>query len=248
MVGKLHELLAVESNLANTAKAMMEEVKTTFAKKPEHFKGIVRAVKFFDEARSGENVTEEKAMVDTVTDRLSYALKSLARYYDALLQKEATNQDAKADLEVAGVPILKDAPATFLLGLETRLVALRPVLEAIPTLDPNIKWEEAADLDVDAWRSPVSATFKTEKQVKSKTLYDATKEHPAQIEKWYEDIPIAKVETTLTASMWTVARKAAILERLDTLLVAVKKARQRANSVEVKKVEAGKAMMEYLLG
>jgi hypothetical protein len=246
-MAKLHELLAVEADLSNTAKAMLEEAATTFQKKPDHFLGQVRSVKFMDATREQENVVEEKAMVTTVDDKLTYALGRNAKYWDAMLQKEAANSEAKADLVIDGETVMKDLPATFLLGMETRLRNVQQVLLTIPTLDPSIKWSEDQSAGDAVFKSDVQVGFKTEKVMKSKTLYDATKEHPAQIGTWNEDVPVARVETIKTSGMWTPRRKADVLARLDTLIRAVKKARQRANAVDVTDLHVGKKLIDYLL-
>jgi hypothetical protein len=244
---QLHELIAVEADLTNTAKAIMGETTVTFMKKPDHFMGQTRTMKYFDESRQQENETETKELVTTVDDKMGHTLKSVIRLYDALLQKEEANQRAKADLIVDGKTIAKDLPATFLLGMETRLKMLRDVIIHIPTLSPGIKWSAATGDEEGVFTSPTIFSKRTEKTVRHKVLYEATKEHPAQIEKWNEDVPVATIETTQKSGMLTPRRKADILDRLDRLLRAVKKARQRANTVEVSDVHVGKLMIDYLM-
>ena len=90
-------------------------------------------------------------------------------------------------------------------------------------------------------------TFKTAKVVKSRVLYDATKEHPAQIERWNEDERVARVETVHTSGMITSANKARYLRNLDKLIAGVKKARQRANCVETKSLKVSEAMFDFIL-
>lgn len=246
-MSKLHELLAVEADLNNTAKAMLAEATNTFSKKPDHFLGQVRSATFLDPTREQENVSEEKTMVTTVDDKLTYALDKAGSYWDAMLQKEEANSTAKADLVVNGETLAKDLPATFLLGMETRLKAVQDVVMAIPTLDPSLKWELDSSSGDGVYRSPVQTGFKTEKTINSKVLYEATKEHPAQIEKWSEDVPVAKIETTKYSGMWTPRRKADVLGKLDLLIRSVKKARQRANTVEVKDNHIGDKLIDFLL-
>jgi hypothetical protein len=99
-------------------------------------------VVFLDEAREAENESEVKVIETTVADKLDYLSRDLSRLYDVLLQKEIGNQEARADLVVNGEVLIPDAPATFLLGMETRLKALRQVLLHIPTLEPGRTWTE----------------------------------------------------------------------------------------------------------
>jgi len=247
-MSKLHELLAVEADLAQASQKMLEDCLNTFAKKPDHFEGQTRSVRFFDESREGENLEETKELVSKVSERLEYALKFTGKYYDALLKKESANQTAVADLVVNGVTIAKDVPATFLLGMETRLKAVRQVLLAIPTLAPSVAWAEDVGAGQDVFLAPTTVSFKTEKTFRHKVLVEPTDKHPAQVREWTEDVPVARVETVKRSTMWSPARKARAIERCDELLHAVKKARQRANTVEVTERAIAKDMFAYILG
>jgi hypothetical protein len=245
---KLHELLAVMADTTNAAQAIQEETKTTFSKKPERFRGGVKTVTFLDVARSGENSVTETALVDTVDSKLEYSFMTLGRHYDALLQLEEANQRAKADLVVDGQTLMQGAPAQFLLGMESRLKSLREVVLAAPTIEPGIKWEADVTAGGHVFVADMAPNFKTEKTVKHKVLYDATDKHPAQIEKWNEDVPVARIETRNISGMLTPLRKSEILGRLDRLLAAVKQARQRATTVEVENLHIAKGMFAYVMG
>lgn len=245
---KLHELLAVVADTTNSAAAIQEETASGFKKKPDMFRGQIKDLKFFDESRANENTTDRKELVTTVEDKLAYMFRSLGRHYDVMYQLEASNQNAKADLVVGDVTLIKDAPAPFLLGMETRLKHLRATLLEIPTLDPAIRWTEDSVKGRGIYVSDVQKTFKTEKKINHKVLYDATDKHPAQIEKWNEDRPVATVETTHVSGMITPNRKSEILERLDKLIEAVKRARQRANSTDAVTDKVAAGLFSYLMG
>lgn len=89
---------------------------------------------------------------------------------------------------------------------------------------------------------------RTEKDTLHKVLTQATDKHPAQIEKWTVDVPVARIETTHVSGMWTPAKKAEVLARVDKLLNAVKKSRQMANTVETQKLKVGGKIINYILG
>lgn len=245
-MAKMHELLAVLSDASTAAGAILSETQATFSKRADHFKGQTRAVTFFDEDRASENSVETKEIVTSVGDKLDYTFARVARYWDALFQMEKTNGEAKADLVVGAVTIAEDVPATFLLGMETRLKELRNVLLQIPTLAPELSWTPDAG-DPGVYVSPPQVNFKTEKTLRHKVLYEATDKHPAQIEKWSEDRPVARIETTHRSAMLSPGEKAKLLERTDNLIAAVKKARQRANTVEVINEQIADAMFGYIL-
>lgn len=245
-MGQLHELLAVEGNLNKTAGAIMAEAITTFQKKPDTYRGLTASLKMLDEARQAEDHSNSKEVVDTVPAKLDYVSQHVMKYWNAMLQKEEANQRATADLVVDGQVLMHAVPATFLLGLETRLSSLREVLVAAPTLDPNMTWSEDPGTGEGIFRSNVQTSMKTEKTVKHKVLVAATKEHRAEIEKWNEDAPVGRIERTHFSGMITPARKSHLLARLDALLRGVKKARQRANAVEVTDLDIGTPIFGYL--
>lgn len=244
---QLHELIAVEGDLYNTTKAILNEAEVTFTKKTNHFMGQQRTLTYFDESRSQENEQAGKEMVTTVDKKLDYVAGRTSKYYDALLSKEEANQRASADLVVDGSVLAENLPATFLLGMESRLKAVREILLRVPTLEPALVWLEDKGAGDGVYRSESIKTKRTEKTVRHKILYEATKEHPAQIEKWNEDVPVASIDTVHRSGMWTPNKKAEVLDRLDTLLAAVKRARQRANKAEVKPLKIGRTLFDYIL-
>jgi len=249
MTAKLHEIIAVENELQATSSKMIEEAKTTFTKKTDHFLEHNRVLTMFDEDRSDENTDDFKALVTNVSQRLTYTWSHIIKYFDLIARKEVTNQKAKANIVIDGNILAKDVPATLLLGLESRLKKVREIYEVIPTLQPGVNWEldEARGSQIYVTTKP-NETMKTEKQVHHKILYDATKEHPAQIEKWNTDVPIGRVVTTVWSGMISPADKSKLLGRVDTLIRAVKKARQRANCQEVTELDIGKKLFDYIHG
>ena len=172
---------------------------------------------------------------------------AIVRYLDALLQKERTNQDATADIVIDGVKIADSLPATFLLGLESRLKRVRAVYESIPTLPPNIKWEKDETKGDDIYsRAHPEEQLKTEKIFKVQVLYDATKEHPAQVEKIPETKNVGVYKKEVWTGLLSPADKSVLLGKIDKLLQAVKKARQRANTTKVVKTTIGKELFAYI--
>ena len=246
---KLHEVLAVEQGLQTAAKKINEETIRTFGKKDEHFVETTRAVTHFEEADQKLDTTETKAMVSTVYDKLLYNQVSNIRALDAYLQKEATNQKASADIVVGDQTLATGVPATVLLGLETKLAELRAVYDAIPTLAPGPTWEK--DLEARSGGGVYRAaspdvTFRTRKTVRPIIMAPATDHHPAQVQAINEDIPVARITTTHKSGMITSAQKSDLLERVDRLLRAVKRARQRANNTEVEKRNIGKVLFDFI--
>lgn len=248
---KLHEVLAVESGLQTAAKKINEETVRTFGKKDEHFVETTREVKHFSEEDQKLDTSETKAMVTTVFDKLIYNAGPNIRAYDAYLQKEATNQKAHADVVIGEKTLLTAVPATVLLGLETKLTELRVVYEAIPTLQPGPTWQSdsAARGAGGVYRAAEpDVTFRTRKTVRPIIMAPATEHHPAQVQAVQEDLPIARITTSHKSGMITSAQKSDLLERIDQMLRAVKRARQRANATEVEKRQMGKVLFDFIHG
>lgn len=247
-MAKLHEVLAVESELAGTDQRIREETSHTFKQKADHFIGWNKHYEPLDE--DGEQVPDEHhELVTTVHSKLRYMFEHVARYLDAVYQKEATNQVAKADVVIGEKTILKDVPATFLLGLETKLKHLRSVLDTVPTLPPGVevKLDPSQGDHVYAAVHDVSRR-KTRKEVCHKILVQPTEHHPAQIEKWTEDVPVGWTHQKMWFGMLSPSEKSELLGRVDELARAVKQARQRANCTEVVKQKVAKPLIDFIMG
>lgn len=118
--------------------------------------------------------------------------------------------------------------------------------EGIPTIDMTEQWEFAADQGV--FVSPPRKRIRTKKVMRNHTLAAATKEHPAQVQVYQEDIPAYNVETTITSGMLTPVDKASRLARIDQLAREVKKARIRANDQDITDNQIGEEIFAFIDG
>ena len=148
---------------------------------------------------------------------------------------------------IDGQIFAEKVPATFLLGMESRLARLREMYTKIPTLAPGTKWELDENLGkgIFATAHP-EVKFITEKTLDFLEVAKATKEHPAQVREFTKDVQIGKRTTTRWSGMISPVLKSEMLERLDTLRNAVKQARQRANAVEVKNRKLAQDIFNYI--
>lgn len=243
---KLYEILAVDRDRAKAAETLSTESMNTFAKKPHLFRGRSQSVTYLDPAREAENVEVSEAVNDTVMGNLNYLAEFVGKHWDTMLSKEEGNTVAFADVIVDGVTLVERVPSTWLLGMEQRLAGFRTVLLAIPTLDPALSWHEDPDTGVGIYRAETPTRFKTEKVRDFKTVAPATDRHPAQVVELTSDRNVARIEEVAFSGMLTPYRKAALIARLDTLIAAVRTARQRANDVEVSDRKVAKTMFGWL--
>ena len=225
----------------------LEEATVSFSKKSHLFQGQTTDYQYLNEDRAGENHTEDQELVTTVADKLKYLVDPIVKHLDVDFQKNRTNQEARADLVVEGDTLVKDVPATCLLGLENHLKRIRAVYQHIPTLEPGVKWS-LDDTKDNVYTSPEQISFRTEKVRVHKTVAQATPHHPEQVDMWHEDQPVARIAKTKSSGMMTPIQKSRLLGRIDLLIQGVKKARQRANSTEVVTGKLGDVLMSYING
>jgi hypothetical protein len=245
MKNKLHALLAVESDLKQRADNVLKEAGKIFSDKPGHFLSQHRTYEPLEE--DGLKYADEKQeMVTTVDDKLEYLSKNVAKAIDISFQKEITNTLAKSDFVVDGVTIAKDVPSTAFLSIEGNLKRLRDTYLKIPTLPPGKVWAKDDGAGKGVFACDPEESFKTEKRLDAKILYNATKEHPAQIEKFNRDVNVGRWTRQIRSSMWTSSQKAETLDRIETLIRGAKRGRQRANDIEVKKGNVGKEIFKYI--
>lgn len=247
--GKLHQVLAVERKHRSTFINLVKEAADVLGKKHELFWGQTRKIVFSNEARANENATEVKPISDTVRNRLNWMAGKIVPFFDATLQKDLANMSAKATLTVDGVEIAKDVPVCHLLTLESRLAEIKRVYLNIPTLEAGIEWVADQEAGADRHRQKEPAvSFRTEKTFSHKVLVEPTQYHPAQVEKWTIDVPVARIETLKVSGAMTSAQKADFLTRVDKLIAASVDARMRANDIEVESVRIGSSIFNYLHG
>lgn len=249
-MAKLHELLAVESGLGKTAdKLTKESIKSL--QKENLFTGEVKKHTIFDDEKQHlVKADEVREVTTTVLENLEYLFeKGLVPYWDAVAQKDEANQRATADVIVDGKVILETVAGTTLLGLESKLGELLNLFNTIPTLAPGITWIQDTNQRDGINVNPQA----TERTIVTRTqdfrvLYEATKEHPAQIQQFEREVPSGKYTVTMYSGMVSPMKKADMLSRLQKLVNAVKQARQRANTVSLESVHIGKELASYLLG
>lgn len=249
-MSKLHELLAVEGNLENQAeKCRTELIGTTFANKRHHF--TEKRVTFRSNTEGAAEITEEQSDIQTsVRAEIEWISAILAKAMDASHHIDLANTEARADVvtEDDEKTILKNVPSTSLLQLETTLQKVRLLAAAIPTLDPAKGFTQDPQRDPGVFKAREVTKARTKKTPRVMEMSPATKEHPAQVQLLQEDLPVGSILEQEWSSLITPVTKSEILERVDILLRAIKKARARANDLDVSVSEnkIGKVLLDYI--
>lgn len=244
---KLHQLIAVESDLEARRRKFREDTMKVFSGKQNLFEGSVKTLTWFNEEEKTDWPDEYQHMTDTVAEQLKFYAEAEIPYLDAVCQKDSTNQMAKADLIVGDQVIATGLPATFLLGLESKLVQIRELYAGIPTLKAGVEWKPSMDKGEDVFELVhPEETLRTAKKFKHTILVPPTDKHPAQVEKWEEQVPVGKFTKHRWCSMFTSARKSQVLNNLDQLIMATKQARQRANNTPVVDAHIGQKLFDFI--
>jgi len=249
-MSKLHELLAVESNLRTQAEATRSDLMNTFEKKRTHF---TEQIVTFHPYAEGKAPTEENrlSIQTTVRKELDWISEKIAKAMDTAHQIDVANRTAKADVVLDdGTIVLKDVQATSLLQLEKRIKEIHDLVATIPTLDPAKGFGLDMDRGADIFRAHDVTKERTEKQFDWKVMVAATDKHPAQVKELMLDKPVGRILQQEWSSMITVAAKGDMLDRSEALLRAVRKARARANEidVDVKADKIGDKVLGFVFG
>lgn len=247
---KLHEILAVESNLEGQMNKVRAELAATFEKKRHLFEE--KRVTFRPLAENEAAVTEAQSDIQsTVPKELEWVSKFFVKALDASFQIAEANTEARADITLEDAEsttvLVPSVPATTLLELEKRMAELQHLLSTIPTLDPakGFRPDPARTHIFEARPVTKARTRKVNKPV---VLYEATDKHPAQVQLASEDVVIGTIYEQEWSGLLTPAQKGDLLARVDALIRAIRQARARANSTEVDTSKRiGAKLLRYVL-
>ena len=137
-------------------------------------------------------------------------------------------------------------PVSYLLFLEKQLTDLHTFVKKLPLLDAAEDW--SFDGSADCWRTEPVRTIRTKKVPRNHVKAEATEKHPAQVEVYYEDIPVGYWTTVKFSGALPAKRVNELLDRVEKLQHAVKFAREEANNLEITDQHVGEVVFGYLFG
>ena len=239
---KLNQIIAIEKSVKSQSLRELTDAHKTLQKE-SLLAGIARTYRPRDD--EGEQYPPESTRVQVrADDVIDQTMTVLIKLFDVTATKDWANGDARADVVVNGDALLKDVPVTYLLFLEKQLTDLHTFISKLPTLDPSEVW--VYDEATDAWATEPVQTSKTKRIPRNHLKAEATKEHPAQVEVYYEDIVVGNWQTIKYSGAMPASRVAILKERVRTLQEAVKFAREEANSKEVDEQKIGEAVFNFI--
>ncbi|MEV5828067.1 hypothetical protein AB0L25_21180 [Spirillospora sp. NPDC052242] len=244
MPTRLNQIIAVEKGVKSKSVQDLAAAQQAVQKAPL-LSGISRTYQPKDE--EGEQFPAESTRVQVkVDDVLRDVTGSLTRLFDVTATKDWANCDARADVAVDGTTILRDVPVSYLLFLEKQLKELHGFVRRLPVLDAAETW--VFDPSTDVWRTEPVRTVKTKKVPRNHVKAEATENHPAQVEVYYEDVTIGHWTTVKFSGALPARRVNELLGRIERLQDAVKFAREEANGADVTDRRVGEAVFGYLFG
>lgn len=238
---KLNQVVAIEKGVKSKCNERLSAL-YKLVQKPVLFNGLRK--KYMPKAEGDESLPDETQLVQHTVPVMLRDVEAAARELFAVTaQRDWTNCVARGQVIIDGVPLL-DAPVSYLLFLEKQLTDIRTFVANLPLLDPTEEWswDEASS----SYKSMSSSTIRTKKMQKPIVLYDATANHPAQTQLITEDVSVGTWVQTRFSGAISLTDREAMLARVETLLNAVKMAREEANMQSV--TEDASAIASTLFG
>ena len=241
-MAKLNQILAIEKGIKTRVYAEFTELHQA-TQKAALMNGFHKAYQTRDE--EGETYPAESQKVQhNAGEVLERVGKDLAELFDITAAKDWANCTARADVVVDGKTLLESVPATYLLFLEKQLSDLHTFITKMSELDAGSDWN--VDPGTGQYKTEPSLTQRTKKVQRPITLYEATKEHPAQTQLITEDVVAGTWVTVKFSGAMPAPRKKQLLARIEKLSNAVKYAREQANTSEAPDKKLGKGVFDFL--
>ncbi|MEO0560732.1 MAG: hypothetical protein AAF125_01360 [Chloroflexota bacterium] len=241
---KLNQIIAIEKSTKSQAVRDLTDAHQKL-QKVALLTGIARTYRPLDD--DGDQLPPESTRVQINAEEvIEQTTEILAGLFDITATKDWANGDAKADVVVDGEVILEAVPVTYLLFLEKQLTDLNTFIKKLPVLDAAEIW--SFDQSQNTWATEPIQTTKTKKIPRNHVKAEATENHPAQVEVYYEDVIVGYWRTVKYSGAMPATRVATLQERVRKLQDAVKFAREEANSIEVERQEVGAAVLSYIFG
>lgn len=239
---RISQLIAVVGGVTTETDARMAELRTVAAN-PNLMNGLEKTYR--PRREDGAQLPPKQQLVRvTARDVLATAAAVLTRKWDIGRTLDEANTRARADVVVGGETLLRGVPPGHLLYLERELSRLADLIAALPVTDQTKEWAEET--------AGVHASVPVETESGDKVPYNwhrgnGTANFQEQVDVLTRD-EVAGYWTTVTLSgALRPHRKQAILDRISALRMAVKMAREEANSAQVEDQEEGEVIFRYLL-
>lgn len=239
----LSQMIAVKKGLkGRTTKAITDHYHDL--QKTALFSGLSRTYARKDE--DGDTFPDEYTKVQQdAEEKLRLIAVESTKILDVMLTIDEGNTVARGTVLLDDIELLT-APVPFLLALQKELTDFRTIVSKVPVLDPAVRWEIDATSDA-KYRSKPEGTNRTRKVLKNHVKAEATEKHPAQVDTFSVDEVVGTWTQTKFSSAMSAKDRDAILQRVNDVLDAVRKAVEKANATPIEQKHVGETLFAYLL-
>jgi hypothetical protein len=244
---KLSQVVALEADTKQRNYTAITKIHKA-SQKPDLYNGSAAS---YDATREGEEqFPPKKVKVRMVAEDTIAEMAGLwVEWADRTATKDYGNAEtaARADVKIGDRVLIPNAPVPSLLWWEKQIGDWRKAVEVIPTLDEAEEWVFDEGMGMHRTKEPVK-THKTRKVQEPLVLYPHSPEHPAQTQIVTNDVVVGYWTGRKFSGALPASRKKALLGFANTMLAAIKIAREEANGAKVPTQNIGQAVFDYLLG
>jgi hypothetical protein len=254
----LHQILAVDLGIEADAKRALAEAIRILAVggKQDPLTGLSDTYESNDQVRWPAKPAESRRVQFTTAGLLENAVAAMTRLLDVKLTREAGNAEARADIIIDGEVLLADVPVGYLMFLENRISSLITMLiDHLPVRDPAQEWhgqETDPNLPrgVYATEPRVTPTTTKDKLVQTIAEPKVIEGHafPGQYAPYDGDVTTGTKTAISYSGQLSVKDVQDLRERAVTMLIAVRYAREQANTLEVTNRKAGAVILGRIFG
>jgi hypothetical protein len=242
-VARLNQVIGIEKGVKAQAQSLMAGLNKILGR-PASFDGFTKTYKRKRDEDEGAPPQAQRVQ-QRVPQLLQQVSEGLTELFDTTATKDYGNCTAVADLQVDGEILLPLAPATYLLFLEKQLAELHAFANKLPVLDEAEAW--SWDKEREIFVTEPTVTARTKKVPKPILLAPATDKHPAQTQLITVDEYVGDWNLVKHSGAVPDETRRTLVKRIEKLQRAVKYAREQANMAEARPVEAGEAILGWLL-
>lgn len=246
----LHQLIAIQRGVDEECAKVLGNVMRLMAVGGDQdpLTGIARD--YVPAVDGGDTLPPQARRVQiTAAELIGRVNDALTKMFDVKFQREEGNADALADVTVDGTVLITGVPVGYLMYLEAQAGKIVELIDAIPTLNPADEWSNtAAGLRDGVWQSAARKTAVPKRVPQVQVLYDATKEHPAQVRPYETEVTVGWWTTTKYSGQMDPKVQQEMRARAVKVQDAVRKAREQANRLEVNDRRTAAPLLSYIFG
>lgn len=236
------QVIAIERNVKSQTYNEISELDKLLSK-GQLLSGLSRTYRPKDE--DGDTMPDERTPVQVNAQEVLDRVQAITtKAFDVAAMREWGNTHVKGTVTIDGVELLADVPVNYLLYLEKQLGDLETLIARLPALDPAELWEH--DDNAGVWRTAATETTRSKKVLRNHLKYEATPQHPAQVETYAEDVIVGYYALVKYSGALPPQRIADMVSRVRQLIEAVKFAREAANTTTIEKHEVGKVVLDWI--